>query len=325
MGGFQTKKIYFVLSAVYFLIAALLPAVALADRPDSSQSKSSVVENKAAKSSGVFVLRLSDTGETVSLSRKEYLFGVVAAEMGGGCEAEALKAQTVAAYTFALYRSAENRSEPYDITDSPDTDQGYLSREEAKTKWGDRFEAYEKAIDSAVDAVYGYRLVDENGAPILAAYHAVSSGRTESAAVAWGTDLSYLQPVESVGDLLSPNYLSQRTFTAAELAEKLASAVSLTGDSTKWLGKIVWSESGTVTAFPIGDKTFTGEQVRSLLGLRSAAFEVTVADGSFTFNVKGCGHGVGMSQYGANYMAKCGSTFLEILSHYYTGCKMVRS
>ena len=82
--------------------------------------------------------------------------------------------------------------------------------------------------------------------------------------------------------------------------------------------------SGTVTAITLGGTTLTGEQVRQLLGLRSAAFQVVREESGYTFQVKGYGHGVGMSQYGANYMAKCGSTFVEILSHYYTGCKMVR-
>ncbi len=326
MRGFRTRNIYILLSAVFFLISALLPATALFDRvgEPSASSKPSYSHSKPVKEADDFTLLLSDSEKTVKLSRKEYLFGVLAAEMGGGFEPEALKAQAVAAYTFALYRSGENRDKGYDITDDPSLDQGYLSRADAKAKWGESYSDYEKNIDSAVASVDGYRLVDDNGSPILAAYHAVSSGRTESAEVAWGYPVSYLQPVESVGDLLSPNYLSQRSFTSAELAEKLASAVTLSGDPSGWLGKTEFSESGTVTAVDLGGKTLSGEQMRSLLGLRSAAFEITPSEDGFTFNIKGYGHGVGMSQYGANYMAKCGSTFLEILSHYYTGCKMVR-
>lgn len=325
MGGFRTRNLYFFLSAVFFLLASLLPATALGHRPTGSPMTQSATQSKLPLSADGFTVKLTATDKTVRLSRSEYLFGVVAAEMGGGFEPEALKAQAVAAYSFALYRSAENGSKPYDLTDDPSIDQGYLSREEAKAKWGERFSDYEKAIDDAIASVDGYKLVDDDSKPILAAYHAVSCGRTESAAVAWGQDIGYLQPVESVGDLLSPNYLSQRSFTAAELAEKLAPAVSLTGDKAGWLGKVTLSESGTVTEIVLGGKSLSGEQVRSLLGLRSAAFEIAPSDDGFIFNVKGYGHGVGMSQYGANYMAKCGSTFLEILSHYYTGCKMIRA
>lgn len=324
MSGFRTRNLYIFLSAVFFMLASLLPATALYDRPTGSQGSSSISQQKVPLTADGFTLKITSTDKTVNLSRKEYLFGVVAAEMGGGFEPEALKAQAVAAYTFALYRSAENSSKPYDVTDDPSVDQGYLSRDDAKAKWGDLFSDYEKAIDSAISSVDGYKLVDDDSKPILAAYHAVSCGRTESAKVAWGYDVSYLQPVESVGDLLSPNYLSQRSFTAAELAEKLAPAVSLTGDSTGWLGKVTLSDSGTVTEVIFGGKAISGNEVRTLLELRSAAFEIAPTDDGFTFNVKGYGHGVGMSQYGANYMAKCGSTFLEILSHYYTGCKMIR-
>ncbi len=325
MSGFRTRNLYFFLSAVFFLIASLLPATALNDRPTGSQMTQSATQSKLPLSADGFTIKITATDKTVRLSRSEYVFGVVAAEMGGGFEPEALKAQAVAAYSFALYRSGENRSKPYDLTEDPSIDQGYLSRSDAKAKWGERFSDYEKAIDDAIASVDGYKLVDDSSKPILAAYHAVSCGRTESAKVAWGQEISYLQPVESVGDLLSPNYLSQRTFTAAEFAEKLAPAVSLTGDKAEWLGKVTLSESGTVTEIVLGGKALSGEQVRSLLGLRSTAFELAPTDDGFIFNVKGYGHGVGMSQYGANYMAKCGSTFLEILSHYYTGCKMIRA
>ena len=325
MNGFRDKKIYLGFALVFFVIAALTPLLGLWDRPSSpSPSDSSASLPERTDDGERFRLRHVDTGKIETVSRQTYLFGVLAAEMGGGFEPEALKAQAVAAYSFALYRAGERAEEAYDLTDDPSCDQAYLSRQAAQKKWGDSYDSYAAAIDKAVKEVDGYCLVDEEGQPILAAYHAVSSGRTESSLIAWGTEKSYLQPVESVGDLLSPDYLSTRTFTDAELAEKLKPAVTLTGDALNWLGEVVCSPSGTVTAITLGGTTLTGEQVRQLLALRSAAFQVVREESGYTFQVKGYGHGVGMSQYGANYMAKCGSTFVEILSHYYTGCKMVR-
>ncbi len=322
MGTSSVKKIYFIFSVLFFLLVAFLPAIAFIE-PSSEKPLSSKAPAPASTGESFRVL-ITETDKVVKLSRDDYIFGVVAAEIGATYHEEAIKAQAVAAYTFALFRSAENADEPYDITDDSKTDQGFITREQAKQKWGDKYDAYAKTIDSAVTAVAGYRLIDADAKPIMAAYHAVSAGRTESAEVKWGEDIPYLQPVESVGDLLAPDYLSVREFTAAELADKLSKEVKLEGSSDGWLGEVKWSESSTVTSATFGGKALSGERVRELLGLRSAAFEVTYSEESFTFKVKGYGHGVGMSQYGANYMAKCGSTFVEILSHYYTDCKMMR-
>ena len=327
MKGFRWGRLWVAGTALFFLLSTLsaLPALWPRAASGSPAASSRPAAPSVAVQKGRFRLLRTATGKVETVARDEYLFGVAAAEMGSGFPEEALKAQIVAAYSFALYRAAERAGEAYDLTDDPAGDQAYLSRDEAKRKWGDAYESRAAALDAAVAAVRGYRLVDGDGAPILAAYHAVSAGRTESAQIAWGTDKSYLQPVESVGDLLSPDYLSTVTVTYAELAEKLKADVTLTGEGDKWLGKTTCSPSGTVTGVVFGDATLTGARLRELLGLRSAAFQVMREEGGYTFQVKGHGHGVGMSQYGAGYMARCGSTFVEILSHYYTGCRMVRA
>lgn len=263
-----------------------------------------------------------DSGAVIKLSLRDYLFGVTAAEMSMSNGDEALKAQIIASHTFTLYRTAENADKKYDITNSTD-DQAYKSRSDARMDWGERADEYCLRLDSLIDEVGGYIIADDDRRPILAAYHAVSAGRTESAEVMWGSDYSYLQPVDSVGDLLSPDYLSERSFTPAELAEKLSDEVKLTGDAAKWLGDISRSSSGTVTKISLGGQSLSGSRVRSLLGLRSAVFEVTYADGTFNFKVQGYGHCVGMSQYGANYLAGLGSDYREILGWYYTDCKLI--
>lgn len=318
MGMINAKKFYAILFAALSLVMILLPAVAVQSTPSSKSGK------KCTVSGETFRVKLVDSDKIVKVSRDDYLFGVVAAEMGPSYKPEALKAQSVAAYTFALFRKKENAKNDYDVTNDSSTDQAYVSRSDWKKKWGKQYDKYAKIIDSAISDTAGYVMTDDNGNPILAAYHAISSGRTESAKNVWGTDYSYLQPCESIGDLLSPDYLSIRTFTAAEIAEKLADTVQLSGDAVGWLGEVNCTESGTVITANFGGTAISGASLRDKLGLHSASFDISYADGKFTFNVKGRGHGVGMSQYGANYLAATGSTFVEILSHYYTGCKMSR-
>ncbi len=314
------KKFYSVLIFVLALLMLGLPAIAIERgttppqiyvRPDDEDAE--------------FRVLISETGEIEEVSRRDYLFSTVAAEIGPDAPLEALKAQTVASYTYLLYRKNENKNEKYDITDSPETDQKYVNRADLAEKWGQNAEKYAENLNRAIDETLDYIITDDGGEPILAAYHAVSSGKTESAKNVWGEDYPYLQSVESIGDLLSPDYLSVRTFTEAELAEKLADYAALEGDAAKWIGSADYSEAGTVLSYKFGGEQISGENIRRALSLRSAAFDVSYKEGTFTFNVKGFGHGVGMSQYGARYLASTGSSFVEILSHYYTGCKMKKA
>ena len=169
-------------------------------------------------------------------------------------------------------------------------------------------------------AVFGTTMCYD-GALIMAAYHAISCGQTESAENVWDTALPYLQSVPSTGDALAEDFTSVCTFTTAELAAALADTphVQLSGDAAGWLGEIERTQAGTVKRLTIGQVGFTGRELRKLLGLRSAAFDATYKDGVFTFTVQGFGHGVGMSQYGAGYLARQGMRYDEILRYYYTG------
>lgn len=271
------------------------------------------------ESETVRVLR-SETGKIEEMSVEDYLFSVVAAEMPALYEVEALKAQTVAAYTYAMCKaSKENKG--YDISDDSSVDQAFVTREKAREKWGSNADTYEEKIRSAVKSVL-YEKITYNSSLILAAYHAISSGKTENAADIWGGNYSYLVSVESEGDKLSPNYLSTVALTEAELKEKLKDIVTLDGDAAAWFGDIGKSDSGSVLTAVVGGKAVSGSDIRSALSLRSANFDVAYSDGTFTFTVRGYGHGIGMSQYGAHYMAMQGKTYKEILLHYYPGCKI---
>ncbi len=260
-------------------------------------------------------------GAVIEVSTTDYIFGVVAAEMPALYESEALKAQAVAAYTFAFYRKSVNQNTEYDISADPETAQCFITREEAAAKWGDKADEYTKKIGDCIAAVEG-ELLTYDGAPIFAAYHAISAGTTNSCADVWGNDLPYLKSVDSVGDKLADGYLSEVTFTADELAEKLNSIAAASGEAQNYFSDVVAGDNGYVKEINYCGKKTTGSTVSKLLGLRSADFEVSFNDGNFTFTVKGYGHGVGMSQYGANYMAQQGSNYKEILFHYYTGANL---
>lgn len=271
------------------------------------------------KSETIRVLR-RENGEIEEMKVEDYLFSVVAAEMPALYETEALKAQTVAAYTYAMCKAAKSEGD-YDITDDSSIDQAFIPYDEAMAKWGENAPTYEEKIRAAVKSVL-YEKITYDGKLILAAYHAISSGRTENAADTWGGNYAYLTSVDSSGDKLSPNYLSTAEFTADELKEKLSEYATLTGDGSGWIGEISRTETGTVLTAVIGGKSISGGNIRKALSLRSANFDIAAEGGKFTFTVRGYGHGIGMSQYGAHYLAMQGKTYKEILLHYYPGCKI---
>lgn len=320
------------LSLALVLSAALLavPALSLIPSPGSGTGDAvpprSEVQDSAERDDGTFKILLTETGEVLTLSERDYLIGAVCAEMPPLYHAQALRAQAVASYTNAVRMRAANRAAPdealkgADLSDSTDSHQGYMTEQELREKFGENYDKYIGLVASAVDEVIG-NVITYDGQPITAAFHAICSGRTESAAILWGKDLPYLQPVVSTGDKLSPDYSSTLILTADQFREKASAleGADLSGDAAGWAGEAQVSESQTVTQITIGGKNFTGEQVRAAFDLRSPCFTLTYQDGSFAFEVCGYGHGIGMSQYGADYMARQGSTWEEILTHYYTG------
>ena len=149
-------------------------------------------------------------------------------------------------------------------------------------------------------------------------------GKTENSRDIWGGELPYLKAVSSPGDKLSPDYASEVSVSAEELKRKLGSECTLSGDPAAYFGEPERTDSGSVLTVSVCGNEITGGKIRSIFNLRSLNFSVKYADGNFVFTVLGYGHGVGMSQYGANYMAKQGSDFKEILTYYYTDCKVER-
>ncbi len=310
------KTVYVATMMVVAVLMLLIPLTAAA--PGEPPVTPAVGEDITEEPQQVRV-KMQATGDVETYSLEDYLFGVVAAEMPALYEEEALKAQTVAAYTY--YIRKKNSEGDYDITDDYRVDQAFITPAAAKEKWGDGAEKYSSRILSAVKEVMGKKITYD-GQPISAVYHAVSGGRTERAKDIWGGDYPYLVAVDSSWDKQAPNYISTAIFTAAELKSALEALVGITDLENNCFGEPSRTESGSIKSISVAEATLTGQQIRSALSLKSADFDVTFADGVYTFTVRGYGHGIGMSQYGANCLAKEGKTYIEILTHYYPGCKV---
>ncbi len=265
------------------------------------------------------VLTVLVDGEETEMTMREYLAGVVAAEMPASFEEEALCAQAVAARTYAVYCAEEHKHGNADVCTDHSCCQAWKSDDALRDSWGDKYETNLARVAAAVDKTDG-RCLSYDGKVIFAAFHSSSAGRTENSYAIW-SDIPYLTSVtspESAADV--PNYVSYVSSTAIDFRDTLLSAypeADFTGEESSWVGALETDESGRVAAAEIGGISIPGTALRTLFALRSAAFSIDWADGIFTFTVTGYGHGIGMSQYGANVMAKNGASYEEILAHYY--------
>lgn len=301
------------------LIAVLLicPLAATGGAKAPEKSGNEVTKTNIQDDGDSILVLSSSTKKINEIDMFEYVVGAVAAEMPPTYHSQALRAQAAVCYTYAV----KKRSSP-DPTLGGAVHQGYLDAAARKEKWGDKYETYEKKIEEAVKDVFG-KTITYDGETITAAFHAISCGQTFSAEEVWGKDVPYLKSVTSAGDRLSPDYSSTLTLTADEFKKAFAgSGAEFGGDAKKWIGEIEKTDSGYISCAVIGEKEFTGAQVREKLGLRSACFEIKCTDDEFKITVHGYGHGVGMSQYGADYMARQGSDWQEIIKHYYTGVEI---
>lgn len=265
------------------------------------------------------------SNDITEMPLKEYLIGVVAEEMNASYHEEAIKAQIIASHTLLLYIKSKNtyNIDGADISGDSGTHQGFLTKEKQKEKWKDNYEANYKKIAECVDEVIDYSL-QYNGEYINAIFHSISNGNTENAKDVWGGNYPYLVSVTSIGDKLSPAYQSEVKVSKDNFKKAFKDKnVSFEGKPENWIKKITNTKTGMVKSIEVCDKSFTGREIRSLFSLRSSTFTCEYSDGNFIFTVNGYGHGVGMSQYGANYMAQQGFTYEEILKHYYTGVEIV--
>lgn len=329
-----------VLLLALFLSLFLIPFLALGakEAPDSGGDAAplptSSDSNAPLKASpaGEDVFRILDeaTNEVFTVSERDFVLGTVACEMPISFEPEALKAQAVAAYTYysnvrSRARAASDSDASADFSADPAAAKVYMSKEQLQERWGENFEERYQKLCSAVDAVFGQLLVQDSE-PILAVFHAISGGNTEASADVFGGERSYLTPVPSPGDLLAPDYQTTVTKTAEEfkaVAEQQWEGITFEGEPQSWVGQAERTASGMVKTIKIGSMEVKGTEVRTAFSLRSADFDLLYSEGNFVFTVRGYGHGVGMSQYGAEYMAQQGSTYQEILAWYYPGSTLV--
>lgn len=261
--------------------------------------------------------------KTVETDLRSYLICATAGEMPAAYEPEALRAQALAAATLVRRLIREGNvidgSDGAVIAADPGTNQAYMSEDEMQKRWGDDYEKWHSRIADAVDAVIDYEIV-YNGEPILAAFHAISSGTTENAENVWGKSIPYLTEVESAGDKLAPNYASSVTVSEGEL--KSALGIESDKSGAELIKDTRYTSAGTLTSVDIGGKNFTGAELRKAFSLRSGNIKFETADGNITLSVVGYGHGIGMSQYGADYYARQGCTWREIIAHYYPGTEI---
>ncbi len=256
------------------------------------------------------------------MSLKDYLLGVVAAEVNPAYHEEAIKAQIVASHTLLLYvknRKSDDLGDA-DISDSSASHQGFLNADKQKEKWGDNYKSYKEKIEKCIDEVINLTL-QYGGEYINSVFHAISNGKTENATDVWGGEYPYLKSVNSAGDKLSPAYESQVKVSQTEFKEKLED-VDFTEDAEQWIDKTTYTDTGMVKEITICGKVYKGTEIRKLFSLKSSTFSCKYIDDKFVFTVNGYGHGVGMSQYGADHMARQGFTYEEILRHYYTGVEL---
>lgn len=335
------KKFFLLLCAALLVLGSALPlvsyrltrAVLAPETPAASEdavpsvppADSSAAEAPSADSE-TFRFEDSSTGQVVELSRRDYVLGAVAAEMPVSWPDEALKAQAVAAHTYALYcrdhAAAENGAW---LTADPARRQGCLTEPVLRSYWGTAYDENYARLSALVDEVLDDLLTYEN-APACTSYFAISNGRTEASENVWGSALPYLVSVDSSTDLAADNYEYTVTFSAAQVQQALA-GLGLTADLAapeSWFGPTELTAAGYAKALPVCGQTVSGTALRRVLGLRSTCFTVQYQSGNFSFTTRGYGHGVGLSQWGAKAMAEQGAGYADILAHYYPGTQLLR-
>lgn len=322
------------LTALFFIPMTALPTEEAQQRsagseapaePSQSAAESALQGESSAEQAKSFTeasFRIYDlsTKEIYEVSATDYVRGAIAAEMGADFEYAALVAQGRAAFSCALYQKNVHSAADYDFTADPQNRFMFVTEKQVYEIYGDAFdEKWARISAAATEAMTA--VITYDNAPAMTVYHAISAGKTQSAADIWGGELPYLTEVESPWDANNEGFLSEATYPKDKVLEALnAYGANLSGGAPEeWFAGGEYTSGGYLRRIQIGAATFSGAKLRTLFGLRSAAFTVSYSHGEFTFSVRGYGHGVGLSQVGANAMAKQGASAEEILAHYYPG------
>ena len=272
------------------------------DNIQNNEEKYNTIENNK-----IMVTLYRSNGEILNIELEEYLIGVVAGEMPASFNIEALKVQAVIARTYTLKSLQRGKL----LTDTVST-QVYIDNNQMKTKWGADYNKYYNKIKEAVNSTEGL-YITYNGDYIDAVYFSTSNGYTEDSKYVWGNSIPYLKSVESTWDINASSYLRTTTVSFQEASNILGFNI----DQNVSIYNILRNESNRITSITINDKTYTGIEIRNLFNLRSADFDINIKEDGLEFTTYGYGHGVGVSQYGANGMANNGYNYNDIINYYY--------
>ena len=267
-----------------------------------------------------------------TLTLEDYLIGVVAGEMPASYGMEALKAQAVAARTLAVYQMPAyggkgcSQHENADVCSSFAHCQEWITQNQMRKNWGSDFDEYFRRIQQAVEETRG-EIMTYEGRPIEVFYHSTSNGRTEDVSEVFSNSLPYYSSVESYGDENTSRFEGKVTLTNQKFADIFYSKYEIKLNPKKLSSQIKingYTKSGRIKEITVGGKKLRATEFRLLYGLNSTDITFEFGDDTITMKTKGFGHGVGMSQAGANYMAGQGYTYKDILKHYYTGVLISR-
>ena len=318
---------------VFFIAPAICTVTSCTVMPKEIQKTVAVQNEKEESSDGdtqnyedskTIKLLHSETGQIEEINLEEYLYGVVSSEMPANFEIEALKAQAVVARTYTIYQINNNSSkhENADICDNYACCQAWISKEDRISKWNEEeAESNWNKIVEAVNSTSG-KVITYDGKPINAFFHSNSGGVTESSTAVWGgIDFPYLKSVETAGEEGYKQYSSQVQFSKQELLNKIKEKYQdceIDFSQQNCIEILEYTTSGRVKTIKFGNKEIAGTEARTILGLKSTNFTFSINGEIVTFSVTGYGHGVGMSQTGADSMAKAGANYEEIIKHFYT-------
>lgn len=275
---------------------------------------------------GKYYLYNLETQELEEMDLISFLVGSAACEVPVTYEMQAIKAQMIACHSYYLY-CKQNGVPSDDLNLSFDERymQKYASKERLQEYWGMSFDDnYQKFLNCANDVKN--IVLKYNGDIALTPYYAVSCGKTQTSEAEWGTALDYLTIVESPNDALSDDYLDVKTFTVQEMYDRFMTAFTgfelNTETPEEWFGDIEYNESGYVTTVEVSNVKILGKDFRKYFELDSSCFMIFLEDGQFSVATKGYGHGVGLSQFGANQLSQQGKNYEEILMHYFPGTSL---
>ena len=329
---FQSTAILSVIILIFMIVVPsfIIKAIPVRATEEKENEEVEVQENNYISLSGTDTIKVYITKEdkVVEVPIEEYVKSVVSGEMPAGFEVEALKAQSVAARTYV----AAKRGRPCDIAkggDVCDTThcQVYIGKEERITKWEDKGEEYWDKISKAVDETKGKVLAYNKELVQYPQFFSTSSGMTENSKDVFSSDLPYLVSTESTGEEeVAPRFNGELKLDINKFVEtintKFQDSKLTVNNLSEQINIISRSDAGGVKEIKVGESTVRGLDFRLAIGLNSTNFQYTIINDDIIFATKGYGHGVGMSQWGANIMAKNGSEYSSILKHYYTGIEL---